>query len=182
MITDQLHFVPRIHHTMQKHRFLMCYRGFFSQDVTLSLLSMMENKLSQEQEGKSVRKKVFHVMMECLQSISSSSVDSLSEKNKTIFLLGKNDVGYFIFSGKLIPIDRKIGLQEKLQQINDMSTDELRLAYTDLLTKLSVDELSASEVGMINIARRSGRKLDYDFAAYDDSSVFFSLKTDIVNA
>ncbi len=182
MINDQLHFVPRIHHAMQTHRFLMCYRGFFSQDVTLSLLSMMENKLSLEQEGKSVRKKVFHVMMECLQSISSSSVDSLTEKNKTIFLLGKNDAGYFIFSGKLIPADRKLGLEEKLAQINDMNSDELRVAYTDLITKLSVTELSESEVGMINIARRSGRKLDYDFATYDDTSVFFSLKTDIVSA
>jgi hypothetical protein len=180
MNAPQLQFVPQIHQTMQSHRFMMSYRGFFSQDITLSLLDMMENKLNEEEPV--TRKKVFHVMMECLQNICNTVDDSLTENSRTMFLLGKNKEEYFIFSSKLIDRQRFPLLKNRLESINLMTTEELRIAYTNLISILSVDELSESEIGLIKIARKSGKKIEYEFAPIDENNVFFSMKTSISTA
>jgi Family of unknown function (DUF6272) len=179
MTSTQLQFVSNIHQTMQSHRFLLSYRGSFSQDITLSLLGMMEHKLDREEKEPAIRKKVFHVMMECLQNICNTSDDSLDDNNQTMFLLGKNESEYFIFSSKLVNRQRYPSLKNRLESVNMMTADEMRIAYTNLISILSVEELSESEIGLIKIARKSGKKLEFEFAPIDENVVFFSMKTSI---
>jgi hypothetical protein len=180
MKDNKLSFVPAIHKKMLSQHYLLCYKGHFSQEVTKTLLAMTENKLSKEGTETSVKKKIFNVMMGCLQNICSSTEEVRKKDRSAIFMLGKNDVEFFIFSGNVVLNQHVEEMKRKLYAINMMDSEDLKNLFTTLIQSLSASEISESEVTLIDIARKSGRKLEFEFHKLDNLTSFFSMKAVIV--
>ncbi len=176
MDTNQLDFVPGIHSRMLKQQYLLCFKGKFSQDITMSLLSMTESRLSKEGTELSIKKKVFHIMMGCLQTICSTNEESSNQKN-AIFMIGKNEKEFFIYSGNMIRKETVAELKKKLVMLNVMDAKDLKNLFKTIITTVASDEISASELALIDIARKSGRKLEYDIREVDEEFSFFSMRT-----
>ncbi|MEK6614869.1 MAG: DUF6272 family protein, partial [Bacteroidota bacterium] len=75
---NSLMYVTELREKMQKHRYMLAYRGFFSQEITKALLASTEKKLLLEGADTVVKKKVFNVMVECLQNICKHKDDMSS--------------------------------------------------------------------------------------------------------
>ncbi|MDQ3108732.1 MAG: SiaB family protein kinase [Bacteroidota bacterium] len=172
-----LNFVPAIHKKMFHQHYMLCYKGHFSQDVTKSLLTMAENKLEKEGTETAIKKKIFNIMMGCLQNICMTETTTQEENPSAIFMLGKNDQEFFIFSGKVIPNEQVDEMKRKLYAINMMDSEDLKNLFTSLIKSLSASEISESEVTLIDIARKSGKKLEFNFHEINDLTTFFSMRT-----
>lgn len=165
------------HSIMEKNDIVLIYEGDFSQDFTKSMLSFMERKfISEEVEG-NVRRKIFNVMVEILQNLSKHKYQDefTGQLFSSSFLIGHNKDSYFIISGNPIVNDRIPSLKEKLKQINSLDKDGLKKFYKEVRLKGKFSELSGAGIGLIDMARKSGNNLDYEFKPIDNRISFFSL-------
>jgi hypothetical protein len=70
-------------------------------------------------------------------------------------------------------------MQVGLDAINSKDKDELKLYYQERLSNSKVSSKGTAGLGMIEIARKSGNKLDYEFLKINEETSFFSLNVKI---
>jgi len=174
-----LRFVTQLRDKMKNHNFMLSYRGFFSQDITKALLSVTEKKLEQEGVDSNVKKKVFHVMVECLQNIAKHNDNQEDDiEADSLFMLGRSVDNYMIYSGNVVLQEKVTDLTNKLLAINAMSKEELKELYKMvILSGDGLSEKAGAGLGLIDIAKKSGSKLDFDFESINEKYTFFSLRT-----
>jgi hypothetical protein len=177
-INRPLGYVKKIHDRMNEHQYMLCYRGSFSHDMIKSILSITEKKMNAEETETSVKKKVFNVMMECLQNICKGDEYSKLVSN-ALFMLGKNNTEYIIYSGNVIDNERAEMLKEKLKSLNGLNREELKAMYMTLISTASHIDNIGIALGLIDIAKKTGNKIDFSFKPIDDKYSFFSLNTAI---
>jgi hypothetical protein len=173
-----LSYVKTLSSKMKNHNFMLSYRGAFTQDITKSILSITERKLDLDGTEVPVKKKVFNVMVECLQNICKHS--EKEDSKSALFMIGKIGSQYVIYSGNVISNENVNELQNKLIAINSMSREELKSLYITLISSIKFSASGGAGLGLIDIAKKSGSTLDYDFFKIDDQNSFFTLRTSIV--
>lgn len=172
-------YIYDIHKTMVDKKLILIYEGEFTQEITKSVLSMTERNLDYIGEESNIKKKVFNVMVECLQNICKHS-DNVKEKEKSaIFMIGKEDNYYVITSGNYILNEHVNGLKSKLEQINSLDKEGLKVLYKELITTGSISDKGGAGLGFVDIARKSGEKLGFDFHPINEQYSFFSFRTQI---
>ncbi len=170
---------------MQVNNIIFVYQGEVTADLVSSILHMMENKLDGDGEDKKIKKKVFNVMVECLQNVyhhlDSMEVTAPGEvDDKTaLLMIGKEDKDYYVITGNHIVNDRIQHLKSRLERVNNCDKNELRDLYQEILANEPMSEKGTAGLGMIDIARKSGQKLGYDFHPVNDKYSFFSLEAKV---
>lgn len=178
--TAQIDFVENIHNYMNKQRFMLSYRGSISQSITKSILLMTEKKMDLEQEDSSVKKKVFGVMVECLQNICKPQT---ADKSKdAIVMIAKSNEHYIVYIGNVIASEKKEILSQKINEINLLPREELKEQHKILLSNNLNDSNNQAILGLIDIAKKTGNKIEFYFNDVSDTNSFFSLKTIIARA
>lgn len=161
---------------------ILVYEGEFTQEITKSVLSMAERNMESFGEDSSTKRKVFNVMVECLQNISRHSEkvheDSV-QKNDAIFMIGKQDDAYFITSGNPVQTTYVMELSDRLEHINSLDKDGLKELYKEVIKNGHISEKGGAGLGFIDMARKSGEKFQYDFEPINEQMSFFSLRTTI---
>lgn len=167
---------------MNQHNFIFSYRGKISHSIVKNLLSMTEKKIDSLREDDPVKKKIFGVMINCLQTICSPE-KSVDEFQESIFMIGKSHDGYSIYTGISIDAHLTENLKNSLEHINQLSGDSLsELRKEKLLDIKNIGEafnLDEATLGLINIAKKSGQKLNYLFEDLENRKSFFSLQVSI---
>ncbi len=162
----------------QKDIILVC-KGEFTQQTTKSVLSMTEQNMEVMGELNKVKRKVFNIMMECLQNVCKHSEKIPGEgENKilALFVVGKNKDNYFIITGNPMLKENKEQLENNLIYINSLDKVGLRQYYKDKIQITKLSDKGGAGLGFIDIARRTNKKLDFNFEPIDENLVFFSLK------
>lgn len=163
---------------MQSNSIILAYKGNITDDFFGCILHLVENKLQKIELRAKVRKKVFNVLVEILQNIYHY-FDELKEEGKenysVVFLLSKEGEEYFIFTGNHVKKERMRFLKKKIDRINALNSDELKLMYRNRLKNGSVNKNGGAGLGILDIVRKSGTKINYDFKLIDDHYSFFSL-------
>jgi len=177
--SETLQFIPKIRDMMHTHNFMFSYRGRFTQSITKSILSVTEKRLEIEKTETSTKKKVFNIMVECLQNICKHIEKADNTNSNAIFMIGKQKEEFIIYSGNTISNDKISGLQNKLTAINSMSREELKVVFGAIISGGDLSESGGAGLGLIDIAKKSGSKLEYNFEKIDEQISFFSLKTSI---
>jgi hypothetical protein len=171
---DEMLFVSQARSMMNVS--MLSYRGEMSPDIVMALLNLTENKLNQTDTDNSLKAKVFRVMVECLQNITQHS-EKEQYKKASMFMIGQSDKGYQIYSGNVIKSSEVKELEEKILKINTLSGDELKEFYKYWMNSDSSSQENGFGLGLIDIARKTGNPLEFDFYPIDGSYFFFSLKT-----
>jgi hypothetical protein len=171
---------------MERNKIMLSFKGDITSELLTSILQIMESKLDNLQEEPKIKKKVYNVLVECLQNLYHHldvDLNDNSEKAKkyrsAIFMIGKIGTEYNIITGNYILNENVASLREKLNRINVMSKDELKEYYKEILNNDEFSEKGGGGLGMIDIARKSGQKLNFNFVDIDDQFSFFSLNIKI---
>jgi len=176
-----------LYDNLERNNIMLSFKGEFTPELLTSILNIIENKLDHIETDQRVRKRVFNVLVECLQNLYHHNETMLAEKDQTlkpeektgIVMIAKNVTGYSIFTGNLMMNKGVIALKDKLEDINAMGKDELKELYKNVLNNGEMSRKGGGGLGMIDIARRSGQKLDYGFIPFDNKHSFFSLNVNI---
>jgi hypothetical protein len=176
-----LDFAYQLYKTMKTNEISLVYEGEVTQEITKTFTSLTEKSLSKSAESNAVQKKVFNVMVECLQNISKHA-DSLSdedEERRGIVMVSKGDDSYNIITGNIIKNERVAGLQESLELINSLDKAGLSTLFKQQIKESTISEKGGAGLGLIDIAKKTGSKLTYQFKELNEQVSFFILTSTI---
>src|SRR5690554_7722289 len=91
-------------------------------------------------------------------------------------MIAKQDDYYEVKTGNYIDRDKAKSLEQKIIEINKLNKEELREMCKSVLNHGQVSNKGTAGLGLIDIARKSGNKLEYAFLPIDDQFSFFCLK------
>ncbi|HNP18229.1 MAG TPA: SiaB family protein kinase [Fulvivirga sp.] len=171
-------YIFDLHKTMLDNHLILVYEGEFNQEITKSVLAMAERNMDSSGEESSVKRKVFNVMVECLQNVVKHA-EEVSNKHAAVFMVGKSDKEYIVISGNSISNENIDGLKGKIDQINALDKDGLKELYKSIIKNTEISDKGGAGLGFVDMARKSGKKLDYEFVELGDGSSFFCLRSSI---
>lgn len=174
-----------IYNKMERNNILLSFKGEITSDLLTSILQIMENKMENMQEEPKMKKKVYNVLVECLQNLyhhldEISDVDS-ERIRSAIFMIGKLDGDYSIITGNYILNENINGLKNRLDEVNGLNKEQLKEYYKQVLNNGEMSLRGGGGLGMIDIARKTGEKLEYNFLEIDNKVSFFTLKIKVSN-
>lgn len=164
---------------------MLSFKGVVTSELLTSVLQIMESKMEVLEEPPKTKKKVFNVLVECLQNLyhhidESPMTEMMVMDRSAIFVIGKTTEGaYYINTGNFIHNENVVKLKERIDLINGMERDELKAYYKEVLNNGQMSDKGGGGLGIIDIARKSGEKLEYNFQQIDDTTSFFSLNVNI---
>jgi len=171
---------------MKANSIALSFKGNVTFELVDSIIIIISDKLDQLENDINVRKKVYGVLTECLQNLCNhiDKVDEtrINEKydvNSAVILVDTESDGYVIKTGNFIHNDRTEHLKKWLEEINSMNKDQLKELYNKILTNKVFSEKGGGGLGFVDIARKSGKKLEYTFQKIDDKYSFFSFQIKI---
>jgi len=160
---------------------ILFYRGNIDSDVINHVLDTVEDKLVEINEQSRLRKKVYNVLVESLQNlyhhvdrVPADFEDQTSEKFG-LLKVKKVDGGYKIITGNFVLTNNVEKLEEKIKRINRSSHEEIKELYKFILNHQRISAKGGGGLGLVDIARKTGNKLEYNFKEYNDKYSFFYL-------
>ena len=177
-----------IYEDLKKKNIILSFKGDITPDLLTSILFVIEQKLDRYDESTKIKRKVFNVLVECLQNLYHHSDEDLENetisnedalKPSVIVMVAKNKEGYNILTGNMIPSENVGVLKNRLEEINELSKDELKELYLATLTDGKRSRKGGGGLGFLEIARKSGRELEFGIVPYNEKSSFFSLNVKI---
>lgn len=162
--------------TLNKENIICAYHGDFSYQVVNGLLKDLKHNLKDPSFNKTSAKKTYNTLVECLENINKHSSDEQKDgKNEGLFVLSQDDTGFYINVGNLINNSDEQDLRIKLDQANNMTREELKERYREIIKNGSISNKGGAGLGIIDIAIKSGSKLNYEFHEYNEKLKFFTL-------
>lgn len=177
-----MNYIYDLHRTMMAQKLILVYEGDFTQESTKSILAMAERNLDTSGEDSSIKRKVFNVMVEALQNIvkhSDELIDGEIQSHAAIFLIGRDEKRYSIMSGNPIRKENIDRLKTALEKINTLGKDGLKELYKEIIKNTTISEKGGAGLGFVDMARKSGEKLHYEFPEMNSDYAFFCLKVTV---
>lgn len=172
--------ISNIYDEMIENGFSLVYLGEFSHEITKMFTSMAESDMEKNSEERSVQRKVYHVMVETLQNMNKHS-DEIKERNigNGLFIIGKKHDVYYVITSNKVAKNHKDHLEKALISVNNASAQELKEMYKRQIKEGSLSNKGGAGLGLIDIARKTGEVLNYQFLPLDEDNFFFILKVEI---
>ena len=164
----------RIRDKMMKERLMFVYRGVVTNENSVPLLMLLEKEMENSEFGFLGRKRLFMFVLESLQNVSRHS-DQNQYADMSLVVYSKKDNGYTVTTGNVLPSANITDLKSKLDEINNLQTDEIRNVYRQMLSNAKFSDKGGAGLGLIEMAKKTGNKLDYDFIPLDEEFSYFIL-------
>jgi hypothetical protein len=164
----------RIRDKMMKERLMFVYRGVVTNDNSIPLLMLLEKEMENAEFGFLGRKRLFMFVLESLQNVSKHSAQIL-HADMSLVVYSKTGTGYTVTTGNVLPTASIRDLKSKLDEINHLNADEIRNVYRQMLSSAELSSKGGAGLGLIEMAKKTGNKLDYDFVTLDEEFSYFIL-------
>ena len=170
-------FLYDFHNQMEDNNLIMVYQGDFSQELIRTILSFTELKFNTQEIGNNTRRRIFNLMVECLQNVSKHQFKGQHDdpRKSSMFMIGFTDDDFLIITSNPIQNIHIPRLQRILEEVNALDKDGLKQLYQKVRMENRFSEKAGAGIGIIDMARKSGKKLEYNFEAIDDELSVYSL-------
>lgn len=179
--TNYMDFVLKFHKVMQSRKVKLVYEGEINQSLTKAFAALTEKKLEDGKEDLSITKKVYHVMVECLQNICKHSDDSQKDSEGLvghgIFMIDEESGCYAITTGNIISQEKYESIKATLDSINALTREEIKAAYVKQMKEGKLSDRGGAGLGFLDMAKKTGNKFQYHLENLGGNKHFFILKT-----
>lgn len=179
-MTIDIEKIYGIHNKMLNSNILLAYKGEFNHETVNTLLSNAKRQMETQVVDIAVRKKIYNIMVECLENIHKHAGEGAFEKEKNqhypLFVMGKSGESYYITAGNLVYNKEISILKHKLDDIKQMNREKLKEKYREAMLKGEFSEKGGVGLGIIDMALKSDNKLEYIFKTIGDNIAFFVLE------
>ena len=176
-------FILDFYKYMREYEISLVYEGEITQPIIKAFLSLTETKMMQQEEPGAVQRKVFHVMVECLQNVSKYSESSVEQNylyaGMGVFIVTRSAKEYCITTGNAVETNKINELKNTLDYINSMDKDALNEMYKKQIKEGQLHEKGGAGLGFIDIKRKTGNNLSYEFMPIDDDFTFYVLTSSV---
>jgi len=167
---------------LQNYGVLINFSGRFTQEIIEELGDAVKKYLENEATSQNDTYNVFAVFIEQTQNIKNynarkcGSLTGERISNSDIVAIGKSDIGYFVTSGNIVENKDIDLLMSKLDEISKLDKIGLKKLYKEQLKKDILPGSTSAGLGLIDMARRARRPLEYSMVRIDENVSFFTLK------
>jgi hypothetical protein len=169
--------VAQLERLMAENNVYLIWSGHFSSEVGKEVISFAETKLTEEDVDAVLRRKVFSILVESLENVAKFSPGmEQEEKYGMPVAMIRFDKGiYTLTTGNLILKDKVASLKEKLDEINSCDKAGIKELFKKALVEQSIFSDSTGNMGLIEMARKSGNKLLYQFDEINKQYSYYML-------
>ena len=164
---------------------IIAYDGDVTHQVMKAFTSLIEEKLENESEDESIIRKLYHILVECLQNINRHA-EGIFEENaqheypgRGALLVSRTDKHYRVITANIILKKRVSELQSFLEKINHLSDEALTELYKEKLTDGKLSSKGGAGLGFVDIRRKTANPLEFHFIENDAETSFFLLNVKI---
>jgi len=159
----------------------LVYIGKFNHQVTKLFTGLYEQEMDNYEEDKKTKKRVYHILVEILQNMQKHS-NQISENyllGSGLFMVGKLEETYYIITSNRVEKKNIPELINAIELVNSSSKEELKVMYKKQLKEGKITRKGGAGLGLIDIARKTGEKIEYLFLPLNDTDSYFVLKAEI---
>jgi len=164
----------------------LTFYGPISQELISEIAQLVRKHLKNKGVSQTTISKVFSLLIEQSQNIfhySAERIENTEHKNSTIQIgmisVGMKDNRYYVEGGNLIENAFISKLEKKLTYVKSLSKEALKLLYKKQRKSAIYDSSKGAGLGIIEVARKSSRPLEFNFNKIDDQYSFFLIKSEI---
>lgn len=168
---------------MSEPEIILDYKGTINFETIDPLLNRIKKHPSFRSLIKQVQKKLYSIVVECIENINNHSVPDLANyKNRLPYIsLRKQCDKYIITAGNVISNENINKLRNKIEQINQLDKAGLKALYEDIINKKNVPGEKGAGLGLLTMALKSENRLDYNFFSISDKYSYFEISVYIMN-
>ena len=172
------------HREMAKQGIIFCFRGPVSQQVIEGIGHTLKQKMELEDAGMTTVQKVFSIFVEQMQNVVNYSAEKIAQEEETqdgelrvgVLVVGREDDLFYVLSGNSIRREQSQSIKSQLDMLREMDKEQLKAFYRERRKSgMDLDRKGAG-LGFIDMARKAGRPIEYDFTPMDELHAFFSIK------
>jgi len=161
-----------------EERLMFVYRGAVTNQNSEALLMLLEKEMEQSDFGFVGRKRLFMFVLESLQNVTRHGNSAISDL-MSLVVYSKLDRGYTVTTANVIDKDDEPELRKQLDLLNTLEASEIRKLYREKLSTTDISSRGGAGLGLIEMAKKTGNKLDYDFLELDEKTQYFVLSKSV---
>ena len=133
-------YVEYVYEMMSDQEILVTYLGDITPDITNALLKGVKNDRNHFDEEVGIQKKVYNIIVECLENIYRHNEVIEKTNHPSIFILGKSSDSYYVITGNYIYNGQVEQIKSTLDQINSLNKEEIKKVYRETLSEGNLSE------------------------------------------
>ncbi len=168
----------QIFNFLEADNLCFAYSGSISDTITHKIIELTQFNIDSSRNFVKLKNKISFLLAECYQNVVRHGKieiqhTSFHEKSSAFFVRSIG-TSFFITSANIVSNSTIEVVKEKLDRVNNLSPEELRLLQKQVLAQGKLSDRGGAGLGIIEMARKSGRKITYDFERInEDSSMFY---------
>ena len=151
------------------------YNGDFNDDFTERIIFLSEGDLN-----KKSRKRMSFLVAESYQNIIRHGNEQIETTTSTVFGVRRIDPYLHVFSSNVVDAETKEYLTSELKSLEGLSKEELKEMYKASLSEGGLSDKGGAGLGLIEMARKSTRPLQYGFEENEEKNYDFTLQLDLL--
>ncbi len=163
---------------------LFSYKGVMTDTKISDILDDIEDIFDKKDETKKIVKRIYNISIETLQNLyhHSDNFDIIKDGkveavSNTVFILKQNSEGkYQIVTGNFVKKNNIRVLKERIDQLNFLNKNEVKSLYKLILNNEEFSKKGGGGLGIIDLVKRTGQSLNYNFYYFNEEYIFFSLR------
>lgn len=179
MLTDLWDFRRQL----EQQEILICFNGPLSQSIIEEIGAAVKKYLESENPGNPRLMDVFAVYIEQTQNIRNYARRKAAGTGKETpfdgitLLIAREGEDYLVASGNLVDKADLPHLLAALDEVRDLDADGLKALYKERRRQARDESnpFSGAGLGIIDMARKTSRPLEYHVRELDNEQVFFNL-------
>ncbi|MBL6450011.1 SiaB family protein kinase [Fulvivirga sp. 29W222] len=159
------------------------YLGSLSSADLNTVLKSIELLLTANYSSKGLQKKLFNLLIEITQNLYNYLKSPvLEDRNEVFIVVLECENTHKIITGNFLLTREIASIRSRIEMVNALNNEELKELYRGILDVGIPSHGGGAGLGLIDLARKSGRKLSYSFEEIDDKFSFFTLEVTFSNS
>lgn len=163
---------------LESYDYELClnYRGPFQDEITTKIVDLSENSIIESGSLGKVHRRVSFLLVECFQNIVKHADDYQCQPDRFassgMFSFRNLNQAYLINTINGVKDDDVPFLKKAVELVNNMDRETLKEFYKRQLERTELDHKGGAGLGLIELARRSGQKLQVQFDERPEGTYF----------
>ncbi len=137
-------------------------------------MNKVDSDLSKRSSAKDIQKTIMHILVECLQNVLKHA-HCIDGQRNAICAIYQTNANVELKIGNRISFDKMEELTNRIDNLNKMDEPTLRETYRQKLTESFTTTEHSFGLGLLDIVRKSGKRLNYQMISAINDSYFFVL-------
>jgi hypothetical protein len=160
---------------MAENNIYLLWSGHLTPDVGKEVISFTEARLSEDEIESNQKKRVFSILVELIENVAKYSPGNDPEEKfgMPIAMIRYENRDYIITTGNLVANEKIDQLKETIDMINSYDKAGLKELFRKSLSQQRSNTDSTGNMGLIDMARKSGTRLDCQFEKLNDLYTYY---------